>query len=307
MANYILADLMEIATFAYKKTQMLITAIIILFNDDNQEAENNIISLSKQVDNIYLIDNSSTSFENRFGNLHRVNYIPLYQNRGIAAAQNIGIGHALKDGSEFILFADPDSKIEDGTVEKLVKKFQSIQQYDPNIGGIGPLAFNTLTQTLISFKHDLIMDWPEWHAKQLTYLMNSSSLISAQLFEIVGMMWEDLFIDGVDSEWCWRASAMVGAHFYQDQQTTIYHSLGRDRKKVGNKIRSITSSKRLFYQYRNFIWLCRKQYVPRKWIYINGLKYLVKILYYPLFIKPHFSNFKNIMLGIHAGIKNNRK
>lgn len=307
MANYILADLMEIATFAYKKTQMLITAIIILFNDDNQEAENNIISLSKQVDNIYLIDNSSTSFENRFGNLHRVNYIPLYQNRGIAAAQNIGIGHALKDGSEFILFADPDSKIEDGTVEKLVKKFQSIQQYDPNIGGIGPLAFNTLTQTLISFKHDLIMDWPEWHAKQLTYLMNSASLIAVPLFEKVGLMWEELFIDGVDCEWCWRASYKAQAHFYQDQTIVIQHRLGNEGKKVGGKVRSIGTSARLFYQYRNYLWLLRKRYVPRKWLIYNGWKYLIKSVYYPLCVPPHGANLKNIIKGIYHGIKINRK
>ena len=45
---------------------MATIAIVVLYNDNTQEAENNITKLSKQVDRIYLIDNSANSYEERF-------------------------------------------------------------------------------------------------------------------------------------------------------------------------------------------------------------------------------------------------
>lgn len=278
-------------------------AIVVLYNDDTQTAEDNILKIARQVEKVLLIDNSDTSYASRFTHLQRVVYLPQLRNIGIAAAQNVGISIAIEEGFDFIFFADPDSEIPSNTVDCLQEKFLEIQKFDPNIGGVGATAFNLQTNSFISFDKDTIREYPGFGATQLTYLMNSSSFIAVPLFQKVGLMWEELFIDGVDSEWCWRATHVAHAHFYQDKNVVIEHQLGNTGRKVGGKIRSIGSPKRLYYQYRNYFLLLKKHYVPRKWLWVNGWKYLFKAFYYPLCVPPRGMNLKYICQGIFNGIK----
>lgn len=286
---------------------MTTIAIVVLYNDSPKIVEGNIRRIAAQVEQVILIDNSAVAYVESFSLLDKVTYLPQMHNIGIAAAQNIGIQIAMKEKFDFIFFADPDSFIPSDTVKQLQDRFLQIQKKDINIGGVGASAFNLQTNKMISFDNELIKDCPEWETRQLTYLMNSASLIAVPLFEKVGLMWEELFIDGVDCEWCWRASYKAQAHFYQDQTIVIQHRLGNEGKKVGGKVRSIGTSARLFYQYRNYLWLLRKRYVPRKWLIYNGWKYLIKSVYYPLCVPPHGANLKNIIKGIYHGIKINRK
>ena len=286
---------------------MTTIAIVVLYNDSPKIVEGNIRRIAAQVEQVILIDNSAVAYVESFSLLDKVTYLPQMHNIGIAAAQNIGIQIAMKEKFDFIFFADPDSFIPSDTVKQLQDRFLQIQKKDINIGGVGASAFNLQTNKMISFDNELIKDCPEWETCQLTYLMNSASLIAVPLFEKVGLMWEELFIDGVDCEWCWRASYKAQAHFYQDQTIVIQHRLGNEGKKVGGKVRSIGTSARLFYQYRNYLWLLRKRYVPRKWLIYNGWKYLIKSVYYPLCVPPHGANLKNIIKGIYHGIKINRK
>lgn len=65
---------------------------------------------------------------------------------------------------------------------------------------------------------------------------------------------EKLFIDGVDNEWCWRA-ATKGYRFYIAENARIRHMLGKESRKIGNKDISISSEFRIYYQFRNYIWL----------------------------------------------------
>lgn len=282
---------------------MATIAIVVLYNDNTQEAENNITKLSKQVDRIYLIDNSANSYEERFCKWENVIYLPQHKNLGIATAQNIGLKYALAEKPGLIAFADPDSSIPDNAIKALTNKYLLLKEWDNEIGGIGSSAFDLLTGRPISTYPNLIRRVSHFKVNQLTYLMNSISLIPAKLFEEVGLMCESLFIDDVDCEWCWRATSKKGVHFYQDREVVIYHKLGKSSRKIGKRSISIGSSNRLFYQYRNYLWLFKKKYVPKKWLLYNGGKYIIKLFYYPLFVTPRFKNLINILLGINKGIK----
>lgn len=281
---------------------MRTSAIIVLYNDDSNVVEENIKRISRQVDIVYLIDNSSTSFAQRFSKINKVKYLPQYKNLGIAAAQNIGIRKAIKAKSDYIFFSDSDSEIPDGAIVKLEKKLCELVNDIPLTGGICTSAFNETTNREISLRGNFIKEIQEKKVTEVTYMMNSGSLIPTKLFTKVGLMWEDLFIDDVDCEWCWRATKKYHLRFFQDNTITIKHHLGNISKKVGNKTRSISPPQRLFYQYRNFIWMFRKGYAPYQWLLYNSWKYLVKFFYFPLFVRPRNKCFVNILKGIINGL-----
>jgi hypothetical protein len=171
------------------------------------------------------------------------------------------------------------------------------------VGAVAPVAVRTQTGTPMSYKLVYLSDYNE-HIMQVIQTMNSMSLIKLSLFDKVGLMDESLFIDGVDSEWCWRATKLVGATFYYDRNIQMTHQLGIATNKLLNREISIASPTRLYYQYRNYLWLMRRDYVPRQWLVRHGVKYFIKIFYYTIKGPNRRSYIKNIYNGIKAGIKN---
>lgn len=281
---------------------MKIVGIVVLFNDSDITTKHNIINISNQVDCLYAIDNSSDSNDGFYGGIDKVYYIPQYKNLGIAAAQNIGIKKAIDDGAEFIFFADPDTEFPKDTISRLLLKYQKIKRVNSQAGGICTSAINETTGYPISLKGNFIKEERQWKATEITYMMNSGSLIPTELFRIVGNMWEELFIDDVDCEWCWRATRKANVRFYQDNEVSVKHHLGNQAQKVGGKLRSISSPQRLFYQFRNYLWMLKTGYAPKQWLMFNGWKYAIKAFYFPLFVKPRWTNLKKIVCGVFAGI-----
>ena len=62
-----------------------------------------------------------------------------------------------------------------------------------------------------------------------------------------------------------------------------------------------------YYQYRNYIKLVQRNYVPFRWKIINFVKYLIKIPYYTIFINGRLKYLKYILIGIAHGLFNDKK
>ena len=283
---------------------MKVLGVIVLYNEHNESVINHLISVAKQVDSLFIVDNSSDSHEELYNHISNVIYNPLYDNYGIAAAQNIAIEYAIKEKFKFIFFSDPDSNVQPGSVVKMKKTYDELLNNNILVGGIGSYAYNQDTGLPYSLENSFICDY-DFNLIETTYLRNSVSLIPVSHFISCGGMDRSFFIDDVDSEWCWRVSLIVGARFFIDKRVTIQHRLGRANHKILGTYYSICSPKRLYYEYRNFIWLYRRQYVPKKWINLNIIKYVLKFFYYPLLVSPRMSNLKWILKGIKDGMKNN--
>lgn len=282
---------------------MKITAIVVLYHDDTEEASVHVGRIAQQVDEICLVDNSPADCAMRFRHIANATYIPLHENKGIAAAQNEGIRHALAHEADYILLADPDTAIPDGAIDQLLSTYHVLAKEGMAIGGIGSRARDASTHEYYPLRSNLIQEWTEKEFSEVTYLMNSISLYPASLFQQEGMMDEGLFIDGVDSEFCWRASAHGGYRFFIDHHVVIDHTLGMGAQKIGGKYRSITPPSRMYYQYRNFFWLRKRPYTPKQWKRENGFRYFAKAIYYPLFKSPRIEYIKNIYRGIKDGLK----
>lgn len=282
---------------------MKVIAIVVLYNDNTDEAATNIQRIAHQVDKVCLVDNSSNAYPERFDGIGNVLYLPQHQNKGIAAAQNIGLRYAIEQEADFVLFSDPDSQIPDQAVSTLFNTYKRLVAKGFKVGGVGSTAYNRSTGSPYPLQSNFIQHLPEEGVTEVTFLMNSISLIPTALFTQIGLMDESLFIDGIDSEWCWRGAKQSGLRYFLNDNLHIMHQLGLGTRIIGGKERSITPPARFYYQFRNYLWLCRRDYVPRKWLMENGRKYLIKAFYYPIMVAPRWAYLKNISKGIMAGLK----
>lgn len=279
---------------------MKIGALIVLYNPDVNAVDEAVSRLNGQTDLVCLIDNSDTSLEDYFTNREHVHYIPLMGNRGIAAAQNIGISYLREQGMDFVLFSDQDSLCEEGLVTRLAETYTLLEQNGYSVATVGPVPINKITGKPYVTRQNIIEKF-EISGRQFSQMysvISSFSLTRISTFDIVGMFEEYLFIDGVDNEWCWRAMEKYGLNSFMVEDLSIQHYLGM---KTRLPIRQ-SSPFRLYYQFRNFIILARRNYTPQFWKQRNAIKFAEKVFVYPLLIAPRWQYLKSIVKGCRDGL-----
>lgn len=282
---------------------MKIGCVLVLFNPNIKLLENVVRSLIDQVDLIYFADNSphpvGLSYFERFKN--KFIYKQMTGNIGIAAAQNEGVNFFLDNNFDYLIFMDQDSIAPNCMIQKLLYDLIFLTDQGITVGAIGARPVNR--QTNRDYKGIFKKGFPYTNTiTEVVSIISSSSLVPCSRFTQIGLFESDLFIDGVDHEWCWRGKYLKGFRFFISENVKLSHQLGEgDKKIIGINI-SISTPFRSFYQYRNYFILLRRNYVPLYWKFMNGLKYLIKYFYYPLCVKPRWAHFKNINKGIWDGL-----
>jgi rhamnosyltransferase len=289
---------------------MKIGCIIVLYNPVYELLRDVINSISNQVDTIFLIDNSSNSLDEQiFSADSKIHYKPQFSNKGIAAAQNIGLEYIMAKNLDYVLFMDQDSILPSDIVKKLLNAYLVLVNNGYNVGVVAPTAINRQTGKHYKEKYPVLANFCIEDSNILYSFLkvnscrSSGSIIAVNNFRKVGHMDESLFIDGVDNEWCWRAKMKCNLDSFVFEDVCITHQLGTGDKSIFNFTVSISSPFRMYYQYRNFIILCKKKYVPIIWKLKNGYKYLFKMFYFPVFISPRNEYIYNILRGIIDGIR----
>lgn len=280
---------------------MKVATIVVLYNPEKECLRPLIDEILQQTDTLYLIDNSSEDLEMSFDS-SRVHYIPLRTNKGIAAAQNVAIREILLCDYDYILFGDQDSIMPPHAVEHMLKTFRLLEDEGIKVGAVGAKAFCKQTGLPYTYGPSMLNKEVVEGVSEVSYVMNSISIYKATFFRENGLMNEYLFIDAVDCEVCWRA-AVKGYRFFIDNGVHIGHLLGLGQRRFLGRNLSITPPGRVYYQYRNFFWLIHCKYVPHAWLRYNGWKYLVKMFFYPILVRPRLLYAKNILKGLASGIK----
>ena len=282
---------------------MRVGGLFVLYDADFELFNDVLMSIYDQVDEICIVDNSSLDNTLKILFLPMVKYIPLYENKGIALAQNVGIKYFQKRNIDSILFMDQDSTFPKNAINKLVDSLTFLLGLDVNVAAIGPSSFNRLTKKMYSFqekKKDTVLPVSN-EIKECYAIMSSGLLVPIDNFAIVGFMNESLFIDAVDYEWCWRAWNKCGMRSFVDLSVAIEHQLGSPGKFLWRDI-SVSSPMRLYYQFRNCIWLSKVSYTPTFWKLKVLRKYICKFLVYPIFFRPRISYLKSAIRGIIDGL-----
>lgn len=280
-----------------------IGAVVVVYNQTIELLDKCIQSLVDQVDEVCIVDNSTCDNSmhiHKYGN--NVLYIPLRMNKGIAAAQNVGIRYFRDNGYDFVLFSDQDSSSPQNLVAKLLEAYCTLS-VNNIISCIGPMPVNRKTGKPYIY-HQCIIDECEESGfcfNKMHSIISSYSLVPMKNFSEVGLMNERLFIDFVEQDWCWRAAAYHNMMCVMIPSVKIEHELGVSSSFLGHNI-NVSSTFRIYYQTRNLLWLCRKSYVPSYWKKMNLKKIIVKFFYYSIVPKKRFSYCGRMLRGIVDGI-----
>lgn len=289
---------------------MKIYCIIITYNPEIKQLENCIKSLTTQVDEIIVVDNSENyntdsiiKFSDFFSN---VRYCSMRGNVGIAQATNEGLIIAQSENADWVITSDQDSVFPDNYVKTFKDEFHKTRFDKEKIAGICPIFYdrNSGQYGKFCYKQNgtIFYKTPEENQSSLYQTIASGLFINVKLLEQIGLMASELFIDLVDHEWCWRVNSK-GYLIVGCKNLIISHSLGESSVKVGKYQLGIRNPIRLYYYERNYIYLSKycdyltKQ--EKKRLKQKALKYL---LVFPLITKPHIKSFIYMVKGLKDGI-----
>lgn len=243
-----------------------------------------------------------TDFVTHIGELyHTVVVDNSIENKGIAEAQNLGLQAILRQESiTHVVFLDQDSRVADDYPLAIAREFDRIAETQ-RLAMLGPSVDNSETgEEYKSVIHkDQVTDIGFIPRREI---ISSGSCTTIECLRDVGLNDERLFIDYVDFEWCWRANSK-GYVCGITPRLNISHHVGQKTINLFGYLIIISAPRRYFYQFRNYLWLVRRKYVPLQWKIATGVKFAARLVYFPLCIPSGFACWKNMLKGIRAGLK----
>lgn len=222
-------------------------------------------------------------------------------NKGIALAQNIGIKKLIEHPEiTYVVFLDQDSRLADDYPLAISREFEHIAQ-NKQLAFLGPSVKNASTgHEYKSIIHHSRMTSEGFIPRR--EVISSGGCTTIECLKTVGLNDNKLFIDYVDFEWCWRANSL-GYTCGITSKLSISHKVGRRSVSLFGYLIILSSPYRYFYQFRNYLWLVRRNYVPLQWKFATGIKSIARLIYFPLFIKKGGLCWKYMVKGILAGLK----
>lgn len=275
-------------------------AVIVVLYKPSQEHIAHVCRLSQEWAGVVVDNSSIPTFSEAM--LNKMAYVPMNENVGIAKAQNAGIRKCLENpDTEFVVFLDQDSQVDITYPQRIVEEFCRQKELFPALGILGPTAINKDNNEPYRsrlHKETYLSEYLIVRPK----IISSGACISRDILEHVGLYEEELFIDLVDSEWCWRAGAK-GFLCGISPLVTITHHIGRKVVRWWKFTDTVSAPERYYYLYRNYLWMMSRNYVPIKWKLTEGLKNLARIVYMPFVEKEWKKTWKFMWKGTMAGIK----
>jgi rhamnosyltransferase len=240
---------------------MKIFSVIITYNP-NWQAVNSLCNqlLDSNVTPV-VVDNSEKS--SKLIDVKNFMFLPLGENKGIATAQNVGIDYCLEQSADIIVFFDQDSVISEKFIEKLIAPILNENEnivaptfVDAEKGFIYPIVsvskFGLRTKIIPSKSSASFYT---------NTAISSGTAVKTSVFNIVGKMLDNLFIDYVDTEWCLRCHhAGIRVLILPDNQ--MIHSIGDKSFNVLGFTVPVHSAYRRYYRVRNSFVMLRLKHIP---------------------------------------------
>lgn len=281
--------------------------IIVTYRPDAEHLKRVLASIMRQTSHVVLVDN--TPGEHGVITVPGVQFIALGDNLGIAAAQNIGIRQALEQGAKAIWLSDQDTIYPTNFLLEMQVALEACHQQGIRLGALAPSYFDTHKGAAQAFVRQAPFTQrfaPQPGLHHVSHAIASGTLIPASALRQIGLMQENLFIDWVDLEWCWRAKNRYGYRTLCTGDVIIEHTLGDGfANLLGRKV-SIRSPLRHYYMIRNAVHLAlhsRSATVPiRLEIFAKALAWT---LVFPL-IAPNSKrqHLRATLTGFCDGLRN---
>ncbi len=283
-----------------------IYTVLVAYNSTKQDLSPAVNELLRQTSFLVICNNSKVDLIYHHPRIRVLNF---GDNLGIARAQTLGMTWAYEDGADFVLQMDQDSLPDPDMVKLLHESYLALLSANYNVGLIGPRDYDRYTKKLHSTssnpascqKGKLVPEFEE--IVFVDSALSSGSLIPKKSFQAIGGMLDELFIDVVDFEYCWRLQAN-GFLIVRNNKARLAHRFGEGRKSIlGIFDVPVSSPIRHYYQFRNVLYLFNRSYVPTNWKVRSVFKMIKRILFYPLILNNGMERFKYMLLGIKDGFR----
>ena len=213
----------------------------------------NISTYIDYIDKLYIVDNT-IDYSNKI-HFELLNKYPKVEilssgiNRGIAAALNLCIEVAKINQYAWMMTMDQDSYFDIDQAKRFINSLHLI---------------DTTKVAVLSPSHSAVtVDKKKCEYEKKEIVMTSGNLLNISLTNDIGLFNEDLFIDGVDHDYCLRAN-ILGFQILQSINCFLHHEVGTlysasllfgFRKRMFH----LHSPKRMYFIVRNSLYI-DKQY-----------------------------------------------
>jgi len=241
-----------------------ICGVVILYYPDSRVVEN-IITYAKSLDKLYIIDNSDqpSSFTITKFPCETV-LLSSGKNKGVAAALNLALEQASKDGYKWMLTMDQDGSFEPPELAQLLKCRDTLSL--DNILVVSPVH-----------EKPFLIQKKDCDYEEVEIVMTSGNLVYVHNAIKIGGYDTRLFIDEVDHEFCLRGK-LNGYRVISLLSTYMNHQLGTSYFKNGKHIRLYTPE-RLYYMMRNYLFIRDKYSIHYSDFFENRTHFLRKFFY----------------------------
>lgn len=288
------------------RDKLTVIAVVVAYQPVLDQLEQLLKALTPQVDAVMLVDNGSAVDVESWSHARQaqsVDVVLLGENKGIAAAQNVGIQWARSRQADYVLLMDQDSIPASDMVEKLISAISN----KPFAAAVGPRYLDMRQDNPPPFIRIeglrlVRCTCPADEAiVSVDYLIASGCLIPMPVLDKVGGMKDDLFIDYVDIEWGLRARRH-GFQSYGVCSAHMQHSLGDAPIKFFGRSIPLHSPLRHYYHFRNAVILYKESWVSLNWKMVDAWRLLLKYVFYSLFATPRFAQWHMMTLGVWHGV-----
>jgi len=251
-----------------------VLAVVVCYFPDESLLTELVDKISIQVSSVLLLNNGGMSAElkSRLLNCRNVCIHDFSENKGIATALNFGFLWAVNTQIEFVITFDQDSVPPLNLVDILMTNWKSLAEVEgQKVGAIGPSFFDDRNGFIQYPFHRMkgsglrvtkLYPKSGCDVAPVDLLITSGMLVPVSMWQSGLKFKEDLFIDYVDTEWCFRSRAEGYQHFgcfSVSMRHQVSDSGGIDL--LGLKLLSYSAIRRYYY-YRNTVFFLMWPYVP---------------------------------------------
>jgi rhamnosyltransferase len=278
---------------------MKIVPIVVWYNPetlDENKAIGNIQTYSYFFTKVIIIDNSKKSNHELAKKIPSSFYIANNENLGIAKALNQGCEEAVKMGYDWVLTMDQDSSWEGKDLSLYLSEIKKL--YTDNNISFSPKNRINKGSVLGDLKRKIIRD----EYKDYVFydrVSTSGNVLKLSAWESLNGFNEQLFIDEVDYDYCYRLREQ-GYNIIYFPKCLMNHTLGENKRYFFPHICQHTKE-RVYYRIRNMTYI--KQHHP---LYYKKYHYTLNIIRIILekLISLSFSDIKYIYNGFKSSKKN---
>lgn len=288
-----------------------VCAIIVCFRPESTRLTALIQACLSQSAAVVLINNGEPlALDQELPVGSRIHLIEPRGNLGLAAAQNLGVRWAVSQDFPYLIFFDQDSVPQPGMIKTLREAFDAGAAAGQMVAAVGPSLKDGRDGAVSPFVRfhvwgvERIYPTSERMVTECDFLISSGMFTSVKRFMAIGQWEEDLFVDNVDMEWCFRARSL-GYRCLGIGATQIDHLIGDQVRRLNMFGRSWSlyshSPTRQYYMMRNRVSLYKRHYVPIAWKTQDVPRALTKLILFGFVYRPRWKNLRSMLEGVRDG------